>query len=114
MATKERWTNCSLDRCNTNFALNAIWVATSLDIATDVMVAVLPISLLFGLRISLKQKVGIGAIFCLGIVVIFFSIFRLVKIMEAIRAGSAKGNLSVGLWSMLEAAVGMSPLHRAK
>lgn len=76
------------------------------------MVAVLPIRLLIGLRISLKQKLGIGAIFSLGVVIVFFSIIRLVKVIESIENRSATGNVSLALWSMLETSVGMclSPL----
>lgn len=102
----ERRANCVLDRCNPKAGANSVWVATALDIATDVMVAVLPISLLVGLRMSLKKKIAIGAIFALGAVVIFFSVFRMVKVLEAIGAESPKILLSLALWSMLEAAVG--------
>lgn len=102
------------DRCSTQPAINAIYVATSLDIATDIMVAVLPISLLVGLRMNLKKKVAIGAIFALGVVVIFFSAFRMVKVLDSIKMESPKGLLSLALWSMLEAAVGMYFLSPAK
>ena len=104
---RRRFSLIPSDQCSTDPAVNAIYVATALDIATDVMVAVLPISLLVGLRMNLKKKIAIGAIFALGIVVIFFSAFRMVKVLDAIKVGSPKGLLSVALWSMLEAAVGM-------
>ena len=94
------------DRCSTEPAINAIYVATALDIVTDIMVAVLPISLLVGLRMNLGKKIAIGAIFALGVVVIFFSAFRMVKLLDSIKEESPKGLLSVALWSMLEAAVG--------
>jgi hypothetical protein len=87
-------------------AVISIWVATGVDIATDIMLAVLPIHLLVGLRISKKQKYGLGAIFSLGLVIVAFSIIRLVKIIHAISTANPNGNVSLALWSMLETSVG--------
>lgn len=81
-------------------------MATTIDIVTDLMIMALPIRLLVGLRISMKQKVGIGGIFCLAFVIVFFSIIRMVKVVESIRTGNPNGNVSLALWSLLEGSVG--------
>lgn len=111
---RRRFSMDSADICSTRPAINAIYVATALDVATDIMVAVLPISLLIGLRMNLQKKIAIGAIFALGVVVIFFSAFRMVKVLDSIKVGNPKGLLSLALWSMLEAAVGMFSLPPTK
>jgi hypothetical protein len=72
------------------------------------MVGLLPIRLLIGLRISVKQKLGIGATFSLGVVIISFSIVRLVKIVDALATLNPDGNISIALWSMLETSIGMA------
>jgi hypothetical protein len=93
--------------CQTQPGLNSIWVSTGVDILTDILVGALPIKLIINLRISLRQKLGICCIFSLGIVVISISIVRLIKMVESIADMSPKGNISIALWSILEAAVGM-------
>jgi hypothetical protein len=72
------------------------------------MVGLLPIRLLIGLQISVKQKLGIGATFSLGVVIISFSIVRLVKIVDALATLNPDGNISIALWSMLETSIGMA------
>jgi len=97
-----------LDACPSENALKSIYMATTIDIVSDLLVMALPIRLLIGLRISLKQKIGIGAIFSLGFVIIFFSVFRMVKVIKSIATSNPNGNVSLALWSLLEASVGTS------
>jgi hypothetical protein len=85
-------------------------VATSLDVVTDVLIMVLPIRLLFGLQISVKQKMGIGCIFSLGFIVIIFSLVRLLRVTPLITASKPTGEISVALWSMVESATGEIPV----
>lgn len=114
------------DECSAAAAKSAIWVATTvsrglnprtvvigltlsqMDIVSDILIAVLPIPLLFGLRISLKQKIGIGATFTLGGFVAIISIIRLSQVLQALDNASPLGNVSVALWSIMEASTGKS------
>lgn len=82
-------------------------VATVIDISSDILVMILPIRLLFGLRISTKQKIGVGGIFCLGFGVIIFAIIRMVSLLHAIVTGNANAGVALALWSMLECSVGL-------
>lgn len=55
--------------CSLGSAACAIWVATAIDVATNIMVMILPIRLLIGLRICNKQRIGIDSIFSPGFVI---------------------------------------------
>lgn len=65
----------------------------------------LPVRLLYGLHITLKQKLAIGTIFCLGAIVMIFSIIRLVSVFPLIKASEPTASISVALWSILVASV---------
>ncbi|KAI5785858.1 hypothetical protein EDC01DRAFT_190470 [Geopyxis carbonaria] len=54
------------------------WLMVLLNIGTDVMVLVLPWSMVFSLRLPLRQKIGLGGVFTLGVFVICASIVRAV------------------------------------
>lgn len=86
-------------------------MATTVDVVSDMLIMVLPIRLLIGLRISTKQKLGISGIFCLGFVIVFFSIIRMVKVRSSISTNNPNGNVSLALWSILEGSVGMFDLY---
>lgn len=66
----------------------------------------LPLRLLFSITITPGQKVAIGSIFSLGLVIITFSVVRFLRISPFILAGDPHAFIAVALWSMLEAAVG--------
>lgn len=83
-----------------------IWDIQSLDIGSDILLAILPIRLLVGLRIQRSKKIGVAGVFLLGIVIMVFALVRAVKILDAIRTVSPKGSVSVALWSMVESSVG--------
>jgi uncharacterized membrane protein len=76
------------------------------DIFTDVLIALLPIRILLGLRLKTQQKVGIGAVFSLGIIIIAFSVVRMVKIADALAGNRPTGSVNVALWSILESTMG--------
>ena len=63
----------------------------------------LPLRLLWGLQINSRQKLALGAIFSLGIIIIIFAIVRVVEISATF---SHVNPLWLALWSMIEASVG--------
>ncbi|RFU31558.1 hypothetical protein B7463_g4771, partial [Scytalidium lignicola] len=91
--------------CSVSSGVAALEVATAIDIASDILVMILPIQLLWGLRVPNKQKVGLGAIFSLGLVIIIFAIIRMVEVVRAISHRSASADVSLSLWSILESAI---------
>jgi hypothetical protein len=81
-------------------------VATVVDVASDIVVMILPIRLLFGLHITLRQKIGVGGIFCLGFAIIIFALIRMQSLLKAIVNENANAGVALALWSILECAVG--------
>ncbi|KAI9790766.1 MAG: hypothetical protein M1833_001762 [Piccolia ochrophora] len=59
-------------------ALISLRFSTAVDIITDAMIIGLPIHLLWKVRISLRQKFALGGIFCLGFLIIIFSMVRVI------------------------------------
>lgn len=95
-----------LVQCPLDISADVTRVATTVDVVTDVLVMALPIRLLFGLRISVKQKIGIGCIFSLGLIVIVFSVVRLLKVVPLITGSKPAAEVSLACWSMVESSIG--------
>ncbi|PBP21487.1 hypothetical protein BUE80_DR007679 [Diplocarpon rosae] len=91
--------------CTAANGVNSTLIASTMDVASDVFIALLPIRLLIGLRIPTRQKVGIGAVFSLGAVVICCAIIRLVELVESIGPGNSTRYVSLLLWTILETTV---------
>ncbi|EWC47299.1 hypothetical protein DRE_03418 [Drechslerella stenobrocha 248] len=68
----------------------ALLYAMVVDIVTDLTIMVLPLRLLYGLKVNKKQKVGLGIIFSLGTLCIIFAIIRGV--------GSIVGENIIPIW----------------
>ncbi|CZR70209.1 uncharacterized protein PAC_20110 [Phialocephala subalpina] len=83
-------------------------VTTGFDILTDIMLMVLPIKILLELRIAVKQKIGVGFVFTLGHLIIIFSILRVNEISISLSQSDPNMNVSLSLWSILEAAVAVA------
>lgn len=95
-----------VETCPIPNAIAALIAATTIDISSDILVMVLPIRLLWGLRVSNTQKAGLGAIFSLGLVIVIFAIIRVVEVVEAINNSSPSVGVSLGMWSILETSIG--------
>jgi hypothetical protein len=71
----------------------------------------LPLRLLWTLRISIPQKLGLACLFSLGIVVVIFTFVRLYNITKATAESTidpttlADGPIILSLWSQIEASV---------
>ena len=80
-----------------------LYGTTALDIVSDIMIIVLPMRLLFGLRVNKKQKAGLAGVFALGAVIIVFAIVRAAQVSSAGR-GMLGGLdfLWLGVWSQAE------------
>ncbi|RFU35034.1 hypothetical protein B7463_g1268, partial [Scytalidium lignicola] len=103
-------TGCS-DPRNVRRSDASIKFATSVDIAADFLIMLMPLRLVMTMKISLKQKLGLSVLFSLGVIVIVFAFVRLFKVTEATAESQtnpttvADGPILLSIWSMIEAAV---------
>jgi hypothetical protein len=95
-----------------------VWFTNAgIQIATDIIILILPMPLLWKLQMPRRQKFGVVAVFGLGIVVIATSSARLSQLSIMVRAKDfTKTNAQAVLWSSLEANISiicacLPPLH---
>ena len=79
--------------------VSTIYAAT-VDVASDVLIALLPMSILPSLHLSRGKKIGIGITFALGMLVVSVAIVR----MDKITCGSGMDFVGVALWGAVETA----------
>lgn len=70
-------------------------------ITNHALVISLPLNLLYTVRLARKQKIGLGAVFSIGIIIILVAIARAVQIS---RKAFADGVL-LALWGIIESTV---------
>lgn len=70
------------------------------------MVMALPIKMLKGLRITIKEKIGVALIFSIGHVIIIFAILRVNELYISLSEADPNINVTMSMWSVLEAAIG--------
>lgn len=66
----------------------------------------LPIKMLKGLRITMKEKIGVALIFSIGHVIIIFAVLRVNELYISLSEADPNINVSMSIWSVLEAAIG--------
>jgi hypothetical protein len=72
------------------------------DIITDLMIMALPMWLIFGLKMSRSQKIGLCGVLGLGVVIIIFSFIRIIVTNTV----GAQPEISwLALWSSIESSV---------
>ncbi|KAL4814518.1 hypothetical protein BDW67DRAFT_186715 [Aspergillus spinulosporus] len=79
----------------------AIIYSTVVDIVTDLMIMGFALSIIWSTNISLNQKVGLGAVFSLGLVIIAFAVVRAINITG--RSYSDQAGLAV--WGIAESSI---------
>ncbi|EER43722.1 predicted protein [Histoplasma capsulatum H143] len=88
-------------------------VAIASDIGSDLLIMLLPLSLLMKARISTKQKIGLACMFSLGLIVIAFAFVRFREIKEVSSLNETdeivlvQGPVRLALWSQIEAAMAL-------
>ena len=83
----------------------SIAYSTAVDILTDILIMVLPLVLVYKVRISRQQKFGLCAVFMLALVTITIAIVRCV---QAIR--NQRELIFLALWGTIESATGALPV----
>lgn len=71
----------------------------------------LPLRLLWGLRVTPRQKGALAGIFLLGFIIIIFAVVRVVETSASIHHVDP---VWLALWSMIEASVGTRPFFRSQ
>ncbi|KAI4955674.1 hypothetical protein J4E91_001535 [Alternaria rosae] len=72
----KRWSNNPNYQCSPKAAEINYWITICFNIATDVFIICLPITMVSRLQMKLKQKLGVAGIFALGFFVVIASIVR--------------------------------------
>jgi hypothetical protein len=54
----------------------SVYFSTAVDVFTDLCIMAMPLRLIYNIKVSLKQKIGLVAVFSLGFVMIVFAIIR--------------------------------------
>ncbi|KAL4748447.1 hypothetical protein BDW72DRAFT_195746 [Aspergillus terricola var. indicus] len=79
----------------------AIIYSTVVDIVTDLMIMGFALSIIWSTKISIHQKVGLGAVFSLGLIIIAFALVRAINITG--RSYSDQAGLAV--WGIAESSI---------
>jgi hypothetical protein len=83
--------------------------STAVDVATDLMIMALPLTILPSLQLDRKSKVGLAVVFSLGIFIIATAIARMTQILSIAyyREGVDVDTVSLFVWSIVEASVAL-------
>lgn len=84
---------------------NSIYGLSAISIFYDITIMILPIPMLLSLQINRRKRIGLVAIFCLGIFTTFCSIMRLAQITSILATGDQTGLV---LWATVEMNIGVS------
>ncbi|KAH7029080.1 uncharacterized protein B0I36DRAFT_128162 [Microdochium trichocladiopsis] len=99
-------TSFELGQCdepkNIQGSLISLRFSTCVDIATDVMIMILPIYLAIGLKMSLKQKISLIAVLGLGCIVTVFSVIRIIVTYTVTTQPEVSW---LALWSTIESSI---------
>lgn len=103
-------TLAEVSSCNTNIRLDALMIS---DLATDILVWILPIPVIWRLNMSRSRKISITGIFLLSAMSLAAAIVRLI-VQEQISNGGYAAHTDVNLtltillyWSMLESGLAL-------
>ena len=84
----------------------SVYFSTAVDVLTDVCIMAMPLRLIYNVKVSLKQKIGLVGVFSLGFVMIVFSIIRANQTL--VSSGFVNLTLLM-IWSSLAASICESP-----
>ncbi|OBT54457.1 hypothetical protein VE04_05068 [Pseudogymnoascus sp. 24MN13] len=79
----------------------AVLYSTVVDVLTDIMIMAMPLRLLWKVRISGSEKMGLAAVFSIGVLIIVFAIARAVQIAFTTTSDS----VLLALWGIIESTV---------
>jgi len=77
------------------------WSHSGINIATDFLIFVLPLTVLRKLRIRRRRKVALGGVFLLAFLVCIISLVRTLQFIHGMGAAD-RGTVIIGCWTMAE------------
>jgi len=80
----------------------SVYFSTAVDVFTDLCIMAMPLRLIYNIKVSLKQKIGLVGVFSLGFVMIVFAIIRANQTL--VQQGFVNLTLLM-IWSTLAAAI---------
>ncbi|KAG7283944.1 hypothetical protein NEMBOFW57_010302 [Staphylotrichum longicolle] len=80
----------------------SVYFSTAVDVFTDLCIMAMPLRLIYNVKVSLKQKIGLVGIFSLGFVMIVFAIIRANQTL--VQQGFVNLTLLM-IWSTLAASI---------
>ncbi|QKX57585.1 uncharacterized protein TRUGW13939_04703 [Talaromyces rugulosus] len=95
---------CSTQR-DINAQLTSLYFSFAVDVLTDIMIMLLPLKLIWILRLPLSQKFAIGTLFSIGIVCVIMAIVRTVQIGSQAKSDSTPSSSWLAFWGMIEAGI---------
>ncbi|KAK8136082.1 hypothetical protein PG984_004022 [Apiospora sp. TS-2023a] len=78
------------------------WAATGFQALSDVVIFVMPLPTIYSLRLPRRQKLGLVAVFAVGLFVCLISIMRIVWIHRATDPDFTYTGASIAEWSCIE------------
>lgn len=85
------------------------YVLAAITIVCDIVIFLLPIPLLMRVQINIRRKIGLIAIFMLGLFTTVCSVMRMVQIITIAKTGNST---MLVLWGTIEMNVGVSDTER--
>ncbi|KAI9758662.1 MAG: hypothetical protein M4579_002910 [Chaenotheca gracillima] len=79
----------------------------ALNVATDVLIYIFPIPIVWKLHISKRKKIGVIIVFLSGAVVVALSIVRASSLQEILSEDFTYADVKTSSWSMTESCVGL-------
>ncbi|KAK8040783.1 hypothetical protein PG994_013790 [Apiospora phragmitis] len=78
------------------------WTATGFQAGTDVIIFLIPLPIIYKLRLPRRQKLGLVAVFAVGLFVCLISVLRIVWIYRASDPDFTFAGKSISEWSCIE------------
>ncbi|KAL2216458.1 hypothetical protein M432DRAFT_551253 [Thermoascus aurantiacus ATCC 26904] len=83
----------------------SLYYSFAVDVISDLMIMLLPVKLIWSLRLPLVQKLSVGGIFCVGAGCIVIAIVRVVQIGTRAKNDSTPSSSWLAFWGMIEAGI---------
>ncbi|KAK3991121.1 hypothetical protein QBC44DRAFT_237800 [Cladorrhinum sp. PSN332] len=61
----------------------SVWFSTTIDVFTDLCIMAMPLGLIWNVKVTWRQRLGLVTVFCLGFVMIAFAIIRANQVLVA-------------------------------
>ncbi|KAF9894027.1 hypothetical protein FE257_008999 [Aspergillus nanangensis] len=94
---------CDTDRDHRAAAIS-LYFSFGVDILTDLCIMILPLRLIWNLRMSRSRKLSIGALFCMAWICMAVSIIRVIQLGHSVSHGTPEPAW-LALWGSIEASV---------